>query len=150
MIPPEAITAYLHGVDDLRHQRDGARLGPSSKPVAKRRAMATGLGALHDDRVDPGPLERNGLVHRRSPVPIANIPRAFTASSAPGGSRPSVKLKTDAPVSNAASSLGGEAVGRRRGRRRARQPELREERRHAVQRGVRLPPAAAPAPARTG
>src|SRR5213593_473454 len=63
-------------------------------------------------------------------VPIRNIRRAFTASRAPAGSMPKVKLNADAPLASAAA--------RRRRDLWRRQPELRVERRHALQRRTQI------------
>ena len=54
---------HAHRVDDLRQEREQARLH-ADVDAGKRAAMAAGFGALRDDRVDAARFQRARLRHR--------------------------------------------------------------------------------------
>ena len=92
-MPPAAITGTLHRLDDLLHQREGADLR-GDIGLEEHAAMAAGLGALRDDRIDAalGEPQRFAARRRRADDLAAGLLHARDAGPASG--KPKWKLTT--------------------------------------------------------
>ena len=58
IMPPEAMTGILDGIDDLRDERHGSH-HRAVATAEEGAAVTAGFAALSDDRTDAGPLQRD-------------------------------------------------------------------------------------------
>jgi hypothetical protein len=139
MMPPEAITGTATASTTCGHQRHRAdqRVLEGLREAA---AVAAGLGALRDHRVDAGALEQHGLLHRGRGADGQQARRADRGHRF-GRQQPEGEADRDGPGGDRRGQLRVERGARgagieRRRRLRRRQSERRVVRRHARERRV--------------